>query len=245
MPAYSDTQLESYGLVRAALPRHVAIIMDGNGRWAKAQGKLRAAGHKAGVERLRELIRFSSDAGIAALTLYAFSSENWARPEAEVRVLCNLLVEYFNKEIAELHVNRVRIRAIGDLSAFPARVQRAVRSAEEKTAHNTGLALSIALNYGAQAELLQAVRACCEQAIATGTLPDKANLEDKLYTRELPEVDLMIRTSGELRLSNFLLYQLAYAELYFTPCFWPDFNQEEYKKALRAYAARGRRFGGL
>ncbi|MCL2695060.1 MAG: polyprenyl diphosphate synthase [Clostridiales bacterium] len=240
---YTNQQLQELGL--ATLPAHIVIIMDGNGRWAKGRSLPRAAGHKAGVERLRELIRFSSDAGIAALTLYAFSSENWVRPEPEVRVLCNLLVEYFNKEIAELHENQVRIRAIGDLNAFPQRVQKAVRAAEEKTAQNAGLKLNIALNYGAQAELLRAAQACSARAIETGRLPEKADFEAQLYTADLPEVDLMIRTSGEQRLSNFLLYQLAYAELYFTPCFWPDFTKEEYIKALRDYNARGRRFGGL
>ena len=242
---YTDQQLHSLSLTRAKLPRHVAIIMDGNGRWARARGQLRAAGHKAGVERLRELIRFSSDTGIRALTLYAFSSENWVRPEAEVRVLCNLLVEYFNKEIVELHANQVCIRAIGDLSAFPARVQKAVRAAEAKTAENPGLKLNIALNYGARAELLRAAIACCKRAIETCQLPVQADFEEHLYTAGLPDVDLMIRTSGELRLSNFLLYQLAYAELYFADCFWPDFTKEEYMRALRAYAERGRRFGGL
>jgi len=240
---YTNLQLQELGLL--TLPAHVAMIMDGNGRWAKERGKSRATGHRAGVERLRELIRFSSDAGLQALTLYAFSSENWARPQAEVGVLMGLLVEYFNKEIEELHSEGVRIRAIGDLSAFPARVQKAVRAAQIKTADNPGLALNIALNYGARAELQRAARACSQRAIATGNLPDQAEFEAQLYTAGLPDVDLMIRTSGEKRLSNFLLYQLAYAELYFTDSYWPDFTKDEYIKALRDYAGRDRRFGGL
>jgi undecaprenyl diphosphate synthase len=242
---YSDAELAAFGLQRARLPRHVAVIMDGNGRWARAQGKKRAEGHRAGVERLREIIRFSSDAGIAALTLYAFSSENWARPKAELQVLFRLLVEYFSKEIDELHANQVRIRAIGDLQAFPPRVRNAVLAAELRTAKNSGLQLQIALNYGAQAEILRATRALCAKAMQTGQLPDAEAFAAELYTSGLPALDLLIRSSGEKRVSNFLLYQLAYAELYFTDAYWPDFTRTAYCKALADYAGRNRRFGGL
>ncbi|MCL2670978.1 MAG: polyprenyl diphosphate synthase [Clostridiales bacterium] len=242
---YNDTQLREFGLARESLPRHVAAIMDGNGRWAKARGLLRSAGHRAGTERLRDLIRFSSDAEIEVLTLYAFSSENWARPQAELSVLFSLLVEYFTKEIDELHAEHVRIRIIGDVSRFPANVRRAVTDAENRTAENAGLQLNIALNYGARAELLRAARHLCEEYAAGGPLPDEAALEDALYTAGQPPVDLLIRTSGELRVSNFLLWQIAYAEFYITSVYWPDFTREEYIAALRAFAARGRRFGGL
>jgi len=241
----TDAQLREFGLARETLPRHVAAIMDGNGRWARARGLPRSAGHRAGTERLRDLIRFSSDAGIDVLTLYAFSSENWARPQAELSVLFSLLVEYFTKEIDELHAEHVRIRIIGDIARFPPNVRRAVTDAEGRTVHNTGLQLNIALNYGARAELLRAARTLCEEYTAGEPLPDEAALENALYTAGQAPVDLLIRTSGELRVSNFMLWQIAYAEFYFTPVYWPDFTREEYMAALREFAARGRRFGGI
>lgn len=227
------------------VPQHIAIIMDGNGRWAKRRGLPRAAGHRQGVNTLREIIRFSSDCGVEALTLYAFSTENRKRPAEEIGVLCGLLIEYFKREIDELHANGVQIRSIGVLDWFPKEVQQAVRDAEERTRNNRGLKLSIALNYGSQDELLRAVQSVSRIAMETGELPTQAMFEDALDTKGLPMVDLLIRTSGELRISNFLLYQLAYAELYFTEVFWPDFDREEYVTALRAFASRSRRFGGL
>ncbi len=245
MAHYTEEQLTSLGLDPQRIPRHTAVIMDGNGRWAKQRGLPRAAGHRAGVNRLREIIRFSSDAGMEALTIYAFSTENWKRPADEISVLCGLLVEYFSREIDELDANAVRIKAIGDISLFPDAVQKAVTNAMERTKHNDGLKLNIALNYGAQAELLQAARALAKQAMETGELPDRAAFEAELYTADSPSVDYLIRTSGEKRLSNFLLYQLAYAELYFTPVFWPDFTQAEYIKALKEFGRHDRRYGGL
>ncbi|MDD3400257.1 MAG: polyprenyl diphosphate synthase [Eubacteriales bacterium] len=238
-------ELNELGLRAEAMPRHVAMIMDGNGRWAKKNGFLRAMGHRAGVTRLRELVRFSSDSGIKALTLYAFSTENWKRPDDELGVLFSLLIEFFNKEIDELHRNNVCIRSIGELDAFPLKVREAVKNAEQRTKNNGGLMLNIALNYGSQAEILRAAGALCKRAIETGELPTKDDFEQELYTCGLPELDLLIRTSGELRLSNYLLYQAAYAELYFTDVFWPDFTKEEYIKAIKEYQRRSRRYGGL
>lgn len=242
---YSDEQLAAFGLKRETIPRHVAIIMDGNGRWAKARGLGRSAGHRAGVNALRDIIRFSSDAGIEALTVYAFSTENKKRPPEEIGVLCSLLIEYFKKEIDELDENRVCIRSIGDLSWFPENVQNAVRKAEARTAKNEGLKLNIALNYGSQAEIIRAMQLACETAGKEKRTPTQADFEANLYTAGLPPVDLLIRTSGEKRISNFLLYQLAYAELYFTDVYWPDFTKDIYIEALRSFAGRSRRFGGL
>ena len=242
---YSDAQLREFGLTRERIPRHVAIIMDGNGRWATARGQMRSAGHRAGVNALRDSIRFSSDAGVEALTVYAFSTENKKRPPEEIGVLCALLIEYFKKEIDELDENRVRIRSIGELNWFPENVQAAVRNAEIRTAKNEGLKLNIALNYGSQAEIIRAMQLASMAAAREGRVPTQADFEANLYTAGLPEVDLLIRTSGEERISNFLLYQLAYAELYFTDLYWPDFTKEEYLKAFRDFAGRARRFGGL
>ena len=241
MRKYTDGEIRAFGLEPERIPKHVAIIMDGNGRWATAKGLPRAAGHRAGVNALREIIRFSSDIGTEALTLYAFSTENRRRPKEEIGVLCGLLIEYFNREIDELHANAVRIRSIGDLSWFPTAVQEAVRSAERRTAQNDGLKLNIALNYGARAELVRAM----QRAAASGQELDEALLSDCLDTADSGDVDLLIRTSGELRISNFLLWQIAYAELYFTDTKWPDFTREEYIRALKDFAGRDRRFGGL
>lgn len=242
---YTDEQLNAFGLSRESIPRHVAIIMDGNGRWAKARGMMRSAGHRAGVNALRDIIRFSSDAGVEALTVYAFSTENKKRPADEIGVLCGLLIEYFKKEIDELDRNRVCIRCIGDLDWFPENVREAVKNAEARTANNEGLKLNIALNYGAQAEIVRAMRLAAEAASRENRLPTQTDFEANLYTAGLPPVDFLIRTSGEERISNFLLYQIAYAELYFTDTYWPDFSKDEYIHALRAFAHRARRFGGL
>jgi len=238
---------ESLGLTDP-LPAHAAIIMDGNGRWAQARGLPRGVGHRAGMDRLRGIITLSSDLGLEALSLYAFSTENWKRPAEEVGILCNLLVEYFNKEIDELHRNNVRIRALGEIAPFPPAVRDAVVRAVERTAKNDGLRLSIALNYGGQDELLRAAKSLAEDAAAGRTAPGEitaAMLQDALDTRGLPPVDFLIRTGGDYRISNFLLYQSAYAELYFEPAFWPAFTDELYVKALREFGHRTRRFGGL
>lgn len=245
MSKLSQENLQALGLEKKSLPRHVAIIMDGNGRWAQKRGLPRPVGHRAGTERLREIIRFSSDAGIEALTLYAFSTENWKRPAEEKSVLFGLLIEYFNREIDELHENNVRISIWGEKTPFPENVKKALEKAEERTKANTGLKLNICLNYGSRDEILRSLRLCAAEAMETGKLPEAEDFEKHLYSYGTPEVDLLIRTSGEERLSNFLLYQLAYSEMVFTPVLWPDFTQEEYIKALVEFAHRGRRFGGV
>ena len=242
MKKYTDNELTAFGLMPDRIPKHVAIVMDGNGRWATQRGLPRGAGHRAGVNALRDIIRFCSDVGVESLTIYAFSTENRKRPKDEIGILCGLLIEYFNREIDELHRNAVRIRSIGDLSWFPTAVQETVRAAEVKTAANGGLKLNIALNYGGRAELVQAVRLAWE---ATGKAPDEDDIAAHLYTADSGDVDLLIRTGGEERVSNFLLWQIAYAELYFTDVKWPDFTREELIKALKAFAGRERRFGGL
>lgn len=246
MAKYTNEQIVAMGLRADRIPRHVAIIMDGNGRWANAHGMPRSFGHRAGTDRLRGIIRLSSDLGVEALTLYAFSTENWKRPEDEVGVLMSLLVEYFNKEISELHANRVRIRALGDIGIFPTKVREAIENAQTRTRDNTGLKLNIALNYGSHAEILRAANLAVQQMLAQGGKElTREMLEANLYTADCPELDLLIRTGGEQRISNFLLYQASYAELYFTEDFWPDFSDERFVGALQTFAARSRRFGGL
>lgn len=235
----------------ALLPRHVAIIMDGNGRWATKRGMPRSFGHKAGVEALRGIIRHSSDLGIEALTIYAFSTENWTRSVEEVGALMGLLLEYFTRELDELHRERVCIRILGDISGMPKgleKQQAALYAAMDKTRDNTGLKLNIALNYGGQQEIVHAARALAQKVARGDMAPEDITRETfaaELYTGGLPEVDFLIRTSGEMRLSNFLLYQMAYAEFYKTDILWPDFDTEAYDEALLAFAKRNRRFGGV
>lgn len=229
------------------LPRHIAIIMDGNGRWAKKRLLPRAAGHRAGVEALRAVITRCDELGIEALTVYAFSTENWSRSREEVGALMGLLLEYFSREIDELHRKNVRILILGDVDGLPPRQREAVRAAMSRTRANTGLKLNIALNYGARAELARAARSLAARAAAGELEPgaiDERALADELYTAGLPEVDLLIRTSGEQRLSNFLLYQLAYAEFVFNPVLWPDYGAAELDGDIAEYARRQRRFGG-
>ncbi len=229
------------------LPRHVAIIMDGNGRWAKQHMLKVAMGHRAGVEALRAIIRESSDIGIKALSLFAFSTENWRRSEAEVAALMQLLLEYFSSEIDELDENNVCIRILGDKEGLPSPQKEALFRAEERTKDNTGLNLCIAINYGGRQELVRAARLLSEKVQAGEMKPeeiDEQALSDCLYTAGLPDVDLLIRTSGEMRLSGFLLYQCAYAEFEFLETLWPDFTLDDYHAALDAYALRDRRFGG-
>ncbi len=232
----------------ARLPRHVAIIMDGNGRWAKRRGQPRAFGHRAGVEALRAIIRESSDIGIEALTIYAFSTENWSRPKDEVGALMGLLLEFFGREIDELHENRVCIRILGDVDGMPGPQREALRAAMERTRLNGGLKLNIALNYGSRAEIVRAARTIAER-VERGELHadqvDGAVFESCLYTAGLPDVDLLIRTSGEMRLSNFLLYQVSYAEFVIVDTLWPDFDLCAYRAALQEYQRRDRRFGGV
>ena len=229
------------------LPRHVAIIMDGNGRWAKQHKIQVALGHRKGVETLRAIIRESSDLGIESLTLYAFSTENWRRSPEEVSALMGLLLEYFTSEIDELDEKNVRIRILGDKDGMPQKQRTALYNAEERTKNNTGLNLNIAINYGGRAELVRAAQILAAKAVKGEIKPediDEAALADELYTKGQPDVDLLIRTSGEMRLSNFLLYQCAYAEFEFPAVLWPDFDLPAYHEALDAFRHRDRRFGG-
>ena len=231
----------------SVLPRHVAIIMDGNGRWAKQHKINVALGHRKGVEALRAIIRESSDLEIEALSLYAFSTENWRRSPQEVEALMGLLLEFFTSEIDELDEKNVRIRILGDKDGMPDRQRQALIDAEERTKNNTGLRLNIAINYGGRAELARAARILAEKAARGEIKPEEIDenaVADALYTKGLPDVDLLIRTSGEMRLSNFLLFQCAYAEFLFPTVLWPDFSLADYHAALEAFAARSRRFGG-
>jgi undecaprenyl diphosphate synthase len=230
------------------IPKHVGIIMDGNGRWAQRQGKARVFGHRAGMNRLKGIVKTASDIGISALSLYAFSTENWRRPKAEIEALMGLLLEYFNKEIDELHENNVKIRHLGELSGFSDSVRKAIINAIERTKNNTGLQLCIALNYGSRLEITNAVKAIAKE-VKENSLDiddiDEKLISSYLYTKDLPELDLIMRTSGEQRLSNFLMYQAAYAELVFVKETWPEFSDELFIQTLREYSERNRRFGGL
>lgn len=244
-PASAESRPESAG---GAVPRHVAIIMDGNGRWAKARGLPRAAGHKAGAEAARKVLRAAGEAGVECLTLYAFSSENWRRPETEINDLMGLLRLYIGSELNALHREGVRLKILGDHKALKADVAKLVDQAVAKTAGNGRMTLAIALNYGARNELVNAARdlAC---RVAAGMLDleaiDEAAIEAALDTAGLPPLDLMIRTSGEQRLSNFLLWQAAYAELLFVDTLWPDFDGDALRAALASFGSRERRYGGL
>ena len=221
--------------------------MDGNGRWAKKRMLPRAAGHRAGVEAMRSTITRCDELGIEALTVYAFSTENWSRSHEEVGALMNLLLEYFTREIDELDQKNVRILILGDVDGLPDRQREAVKNAMRRTNDNTGLKLNIALNYGSRAEIVRAARMLAQRAANGEIAPediDEKMFADSLYTRDLPEVDLVIRTSGEERLSNFLLYQLAYAEFVFDPILWPDFDAAALDRDIEIFGRRQRRFGG-
>ncbi|MEG0629446.1 MAG: isoprenyl transferase [Christensenellaceae bacterium] len=230
------------------LPKHVAIIMDGNGRWAKKRFLPRVAGHRAGMEKVKTIITMSSDIGIEYLTLYAFSTENWKRPKAEVGALMGLLIEYLHKELDEMHKKNVIFKTIGDITKLPKEVIEVLENAKQKTAKNTGLTVNIALNYGSRTEITGAVKQIAADVLANKCMVDDITeqfISEHLETAGQTDPDFMIRTSGELRLSNYLLYQLAYAELYFTDTYWPDFDEAEYTKALIEFQKRNRRYGGL
>lgn len=224
------------------IPRHVALIMDGNGRWARERGLPRLAGHRAGVENLRRIIEASAEFGIEYLTIYAFSTENWERPPAEVRGLMNILEEVIDRELQELHKNGVQLRHIGKLDGLRVELQEKVREAIELTKGNRRLVLNVAFNYGGRDEIMHAI----QEMIRDGIDPDEVD-EDMvsryLYTAGSPDPDLIVRTSGELRVSNFLIWQGAYAEWVVTPTYWPDFSREELYQALNEFARRERRFG--
>ena len=247
MPAIAPSvDLKSLGLDPARLPRHVAIIMDGNGRWAQGRGLPRVAGHKAGVDAVRTIVRAAGELGIEALTLYAFSTENWLRPKAEVDELMRLLCWALRSEVLELAKSNVRLRTIGRTDALAPDVQDELRRSCDLLKDNTGLTLTLALNYGGRAEIADAVNRVLEaRGPGSQARVTEEQIDQQLYTAGLPDPDLVIRTSGEMRLSNFLLWQVAYAELYVTPVFWPDFGRDALIEAIRSFQGRGRRFGGV
>lgn len=232
------------------LPKHVAIIMDGNGRWAKRRHLPRVAGHRKGVEAVRLVVETAARIHLPALTLYAFSAENFLRrPPTEINFLMKLLYSYLKNELALMQRNNIRLNFIGRINSLPAEVQERMAWAREETAHNTGTVLTLALNYGARSELVDAFRAMVHAAANNGGLShlriDEETVDRHLYTRDLPELDLVIRTSGEMRLSNFLLWQAAYAEIYVTKTYWPDFSGIDLLEAIREFQKRERRYGGL
>ena len=229
-----------------SLPQHVAIIMDGNGRWAKQKGKIRTFGHKAGVDAVKASVRFARKQGIKSLTLFAFSSENWKRPEEEVSVLMDLFNLVLNSEVKRLQKNGVKLKVIGDTSRFEDKLVQKIQKAESLTAHNSELMLNIAANYGGRWDIVNACQKLAEQARAGTLIPNDISeqmFDQHLSTIHLPEVDLLIRTGGECRISNFLLWQCAYAELYFTPVLWPDFTEDVFQSAVASFNERQRRFG--
>ncbi|MFN7012337.1 MAG: isoprenyl transferase [Allorhizobium sp.] len=233
---------------KRAVPQHVAIIMDGNGRWANARGLPRTFGHRKGVEAVRETVKAAAQAGIGYLTLFAFSSENWRRPEAEINDLFGLLKTFIRRDLAELHRENVRIRIIGDRTSLRDDIRSLLLEAEETTRSNSGLTVVIAFNYGSRDEIARAAASLAADVAAGRLKASDINAEmidERLDTADIPDPDLIIRTSGEERLSNFLLWQAAYAELMFVPDLWPDFNREAFFAALERFGARDRRFGGL
>lgn len=232
------------------IPQHVAIIMDGNGRWARARGKNRLSGHKAGIEAVRESIRMASDVGIRYLTIYSFSSENWKRPPEEVMGLMDLFAKTMLVEVAELHTEHVRVTTIGNLSMLPPKTRNAFEQAWETTKNNTGMTLVVAVNYGGRAEIARAAASFAAAAVEAHEQGKQLECTEDafaqfLYTTHIPDPELIIRTSGEVRLSNFLLWQSAYSEFVATDCLWPDFNRYEFLRALLEYQGRSRRFGGV
>ena len=229
-----------------ALPEHIAIIMDGNGRWAQQQGKIRLRGHQAGAEAVRKTVEATAKLAIKHLTLYAFSTENWNRPQTEVNTLMSLLVSSLRRELKRMTKNNIRLSAIGSLDKLPKNVQRELYEVIEKTEKNTGTNLTLALSYGAREEIKQAVVEISQKVknnIIQVKNIDETIINEHLYTRFLPDVDLLIRTSGEVRISNFLLWQIAYAELYFTEELWPEFDEQSLHRAINSYQKRERRFG--
>jgi undecaprenyl diphosphate synthase len=233
---------------RASLPQHVAVIMDGNGRWAKSRHLPRIEGHRRGADSAREIIRTAGEVGIKYLTLYAFSAENWNRPKDEVDALMKYLVHYLKTETKDLDKNNVRLEVIGQIYRLPENVQEHLLKSIATLSKNNGLTLVMALSYGSRIEIVEAVRAITEKVkrgqLETADISEKI-ISDHLWTRNIPDPDLLIRTSGEMRVSNFLLWQISYAELVITPTFWPDFKKPQFFAALEEYARRHRRFGGV
>lgn len=228
----------------ARLPTHVAIVPDGNGRWAELRGLPRLSGHHAGAENMRHMVEYLSEYPIKYVTLYGFSTENWSRPEDEVRGLFSLLEEFINQYVLEIHKRGIKLRHIGRLNELPQGLQLAINRAVELTKNNNGMTLNVAFNYGGRVEILDAVRRLIAEGVSHQNI-DEGLFSNYLYTDGLPDVDLLIRTGDELRLSNFLIWQTAYSEYYFTEVLWPDFSKKEIEKALLSYSQRQRRFGGL
>ncbi len=243
-----NKQIEKKDILKKPLPKHIAIIMDGNGRWAKNRGLPRVAGHRAGIESLKNIIELCSEINISYLTVYAFSTENWKRPKEEVNTLMNLIVEYIERELDVLDKNGIKINPIGILEELPEKTLQYIRKASERTKENDKLVLNVALNYGGRAEITEAVKTICEK-VAQGQLTiediNEKLISQFLYTSNMPDPDLMIRPSGEMRLSNFLLWQLAYSELWVTNIMWPDFKPQHLINAIYDFQNRERRFGGI
>lgn len=242
----SDDRIDVTSTKNTKIPRHVAIIMDGNGRWAEQRNKARIMGHRAGVEAVRGVVEHSAKKGVEVLTLFAFSSENWRRPKKEVGLLMELFITALGHEVKRLHKNNVRLRVIGELSKFSKTLQKRITSAEELTKDNTGLTVVVAANYGGRWDVVQAVQQLAQHVKDGGLDVEEITAEritECVSLSDLPEPDFFIRTGGEQRISNFLLWQLAYTELYFTDTLWPDFNAEAYDEALASFAMRQRRFG--
>lgn len=237
----------SFDIDYSKLPSHIAVIMDGNGRWATKKGVPKLSGHKAGMEALKKIVRKSGEIGVEYLTVYAFSTENWKRSTEEVGGIFQILVYYMERELKEIHKQNVKVNILGDYSAIPKKAENAVSEALELTKDNTGLKFNIALNYGGRDEICRAVKSLAKE-IKEGVISPEDVTEEiiasKLYTGGMPDPDLIIRTSGELRLSNFLLWQSAYSEFYFTEVLWPDFDEDEYLKAIESFQHRKRNFGG-
>ncbi|HML87019.1 MAG TPA: isoprenyl transferase [Methylomusa anaerophila] len=245
----SEGKISNYDLIdKNRLPKHIAVIMDGNGRWAQKRGLPRTFGHRAGAETLREIVKASSEIGLQVLTAYAFSTENWKRPAEEVNILMTLLSEYLDNEIEELHENNVQIRFIGKVEELTFNLQKKIEKAQTHTADNNGLTLNLAVNYGGRAEITRAVKKIA-QKVHNGELAfdeiKESTIQAYLYTADLPDPDLLIRPSGDCRISNYLLWQLAYSEFWFTNTNWPDFKPEHLIQAIIDYQQRDRRFGGL
>ena len=235
-------------LDKTKLPTHVAVIMDGNGRWAKKHLLSRIKGHEKGSEAVREIVRACREIGIAYLTLYAFSTENWQRPKIEVDALMTFLIKFLKSEQKELAENDIRLQMIGQMERLPANVQQALREAMDLTRDNSALQLNLALSYGSRAEIVHMAQKLARKSKSGQIDPDAINADivaEHLYTKDIPDPDLLIRTSGEMRISNFLLWQIAYAEIYVTPTYWPDFGKDEFYEILKDYQQRERRFGGV
>jgi len=237
-----DTSMSNSLNPLSTIPRHVAIIMDGNGRWAKQRGLPRSVGHRQGTENLRAILRAAVEFGVEILTIYAFSTENWSRPKKEVRLLMRILEMVIDRELRELNKEGVQIRHIGELERVDPRLQKKVKQACEKTQHNTRLILNVAFNYGGRDEIVHAVQKIIEKGIPANQITEDV-ISQHLYTADLPDPDLIIRTSGEYRISNFLIWQGSYSEYYYTDTYWPDFGREKFHEALTEFGNRRRRFG--